>query len=57
LAAVLLDRLILAEPVTMPTIVGGAVAVVAVAIVVSSDRTPGQPPLGKPTKESDEPKG
>ncbi len=47
LVAVLLGRLILAEPVTMPTIVGGAVAVVAVAIVVSSERPPGQPPLQK----------
>jgi len=36
LVAVLLGRLILAEPVTMPTIVGGAVAVVAVAIAVSA---------------------
>jgi drug/metabolite transporter (DMT)-like permease len=40
LVAVLLGRLILAEPVTMPTIVGGAVVVVAVAIVVSSERPP-----------------
>jgi drug/metabolite transporter (DMT)-like permease len=38
LVAVLLGWLILAEPVTMPTIVGGAVAVAAVAIVVSSER-------------------
>jgi drug/metabolite transporter (DMT)-like permease len=56
LVAVLLGRLILAEPVTMPTIAGGAVAVVAVAIVVSSERPAGQPPLQKPAKgESDEP--
>jgi drug/metabolite transporter (DMT)-like permease len=40
LVAVLLGRLILAEPVTMPTIVGGAVVVVAVAVVVSSERAP-----------------
>ena len=37
LVAVLLGWLILAEPVTMPTIAGGAVAVAAVAIVVSSE--------------------
>jgi drug/metabolite transporter (DMT)-like permease len=47
LVAVLLGRPILAEPVTMPTIVGGAVVVAAVAIVVSSERPPGQPPLQK----------
>src|SRR5262249_3862133 len=40
LVAVLLGRLILAEPVTMPTIAGGAVVVAAVAIVVSSERPP-----------------
>jgi drug/metabolite transporter (DMT)-like permease len=40
LVAVLLGWLILAEPVTMPTLAGGAVAVAAVAIVVSSERPP-----------------
>jgi drug/metabolite transporter (DMT)-like permease len=40
LMAVLLGWLILAEPVTMPTIAGGAVVVVAVAIVVTSERPP-----------------
>jgi hypothetical protein len=34
LVAVLLGWLILAEPVTMPTIIGGAVVVIAVAVVV-----------------------
>src|SRR5262245_58802014 len=48
--AVLLGWLILAEPVTLPTVIGGAVAVVAVAIVVSSERPPGQPPLQKLAK-------
>jgi drug/metabolite transporter (DMT)-like permease len=47
LIAVLLGWLILAEPVTVPTIVGGAIAVAAVAIVVGSERPSGRPPLGK----------
>src|SRR5215472_163146 len=56
LVAVFLGRLILAEPVTMPTIAGGAVVVAAVAIVVSSERTAGRPPLQKHAKgKSDEP--
>lgn len=45
LVAVLLGRLILVEPVRLPTVVGGAVVVAAVAVVVSSDRLPGRPPL------------
>ena len=49
LVAVLLGQLILAEPVTIPTIVGGVVALAAVAIVVSSERPPGGPPLHKTT--------
>lgn len=50
LVAVLLGVLILAEPVTMPTIIGGAVALFAVAVVVSSERPPGQPPLQETTE-------
>ncbi|HEU5158988.1 MAG TPA: EamA family transporter [Streptosporangiaceae bacterium] len=38
MVAVLLGGLILAEPVTTPTIVGGAVVVVAVAVVVGAER-------------------
>jgi drug/metabolite transporter (DMT)-like permease len=55
LVAVLLGWLILAEPVTMPTIVGGAVVVVAVAIVVSSERPAGRPPLQKHANPGPEP--
>ncbi len=49
LVAVLLGLLILAEPATMPAIVGGAVALAAVAIAASSERPPRQPPLHKTT--------
>jgi drug/metabolite transporter (DMT)-like permease len=42
LVAVVLGWLILAEPVTIPTIIGGAVAVAAVTIVVSSEHPPGK---------------
>jgi drug/metabolite transporter (DMT)-like permease len=40
LVAVVLGWLILAEPATMPTIVGGAVVVLGVAVVVRSELTP-----------------
>jgi drug/metabolite transporter (DMT)-like permease len=55
LVAVLLGRLILAEPVTMPTIVGGAVVVVAVAICELRTPSPGNHRFRKPRREeSDE---
>jgi drug/metabolite transporter (DMT)-like permease len=53
LVAVLLGWLILAEPVTIATIAGGAVVVAAVAIVVSSERPHGQSPRQEKGKPGD----
>lgn len=49
--AVFLGWLILSEPVTVPILVGGAIVVVAVAIVVTSERRPGPAETPRPAGE------
>ncbi|MFE4513827.1 EamA family transporter [Kitasatospora sp. NPDC056783] len=54
--AVLLGWLILAEPLTGPTLAGGAIVVVGVCLVVSVSRRPGRPPRGVSPARPDAPR-
>ncbi|MFB8237380.1 EamA family transporter [Kitasatospora purpeofusca] len=50
--AVLLGWLVLAEPLTGPTLLGGAVVVAGVCLVVSGSRGPGRPSARRPARKA-----